>query len=169
LRISGSCANRVQAVFRQEEWYSPLFLREHSASPSRHMCALIRLVFGVLVICALSQDTLPQATERANRTISDQAIRSAHAFRVERSPKFDGKLDDPIWQQAFPITDFRQKEPYEGRPATESTEVRVLYTYKEIYFGIVCHDSGDGGYYNGTLNEARIRSTYRLKFGPIFR
>ena len=30
------------------------------------------------------------------------------------SQNVDGTLDDPIWQQAIPITDFRQKEPYEG-------------------------------------------------------
>jgi hypothetical protein len=78
---------------------------------------------------------------RASRTISDQAIRSAQAVRVERSSKFDGTLDDPIWQQAIPITDFRQKEPYEGQPATERTEVRILYTHDEIYFGVACRDS----------------------------
>jgi hypothetical protein len=105
------------------------------------MSALVRVVFAFSVICVLSQDTLAQATERANRTISDQAIKSAQAVRVERSPKFDGTLDDPIWQQAVPITDFRQKEPYEGQPATERTEVRILYTHDEIYFGLACRDS----------------------------
>ena len=63
-------------------------------------------------------------------------MRIAQAVRVERPPRLDGTLDDPIWQQAVPITDFRQKEPYEGQPATERTEVRILYTRNEIYFGI---------------------------------
>ena len=53
----------------------------------------------------------------------------------------DGTLDDPIWLQASPITDFRQREPYEGLAATETTEVRVLYSRNEIYFGIACRDS----------------------------
>ena len=65
----------------------------------------------------------------------------AQAVRVERPPKLDGTLDDPLWQKAVPITDFRQREPYEGRPATEATEVKILYTATEVYFGVVCRDS----------------------------
>jgi hypothetical protein len=51
--------------------------------------------------------------------------RVARAVRVERAPRMDGTLNDPIWQQAAPITEFRQREPFEGQRATESTEVRV--------------------------------------------
>ena len=65
----------------------------------------------------------------------------AYATPVTRAPRLDGSLDDPLWQQATPITDFRQREPYEGRPATEGTQVRILYTRDQIYFGITCHDS----------------------------
>ena len=65
----------------------------------------------------------------------------ALATRVEQAPKLDGTLDDPLWQLAIPITDFRQREPYEGRPATEKTEVRILYTHNEIFFGIRCYDT----------------------------
>jgi hypothetical protein len=70
-----------------------------------------------------------------------EQIRTARAVRVERAPKMDGTLDDPIWQLAKPITDFRQREPFEGQRATEATEVRILYTHKDVYFGIACHDS----------------------------
>ncbi len=68
-------------------------------------------------------------------------LRIAQAVRVERPPRMDGTLDDPIWLLAPPITDFRQREPYEGQAATERTEVRVLYSREEVYFGIACHDS----------------------------
>jgi hypothetical protein len=71
--------------------------------------------------------------------------RIAQAVRVERAPRMDGTLDDPIWQQAISIADFRQREPYEGQPATERTEVRVLYSRNEIYFGIACHDPDPKG------------------------
>jgi hypothetical protein len=105
------------------------------------MAALSRVVSAFLAICALSADTLAQTAEPASQTISDQTLRIAQAVPVERPPKLDGTLDDPIWQKAIPITDFRQKEPYEGQPATEKTEVRILYIRNEIYFGIVFHDS----------------------------
>ena len=67
--------------------------------------------------------------------------RVARAVRVDRPPKLDGTLDDPLWQAAQPITDFRQREPYEGQPPTERTEVRILYAKHEIYFGIFCYDT----------------------------
>jgi uncharacterized protein DUF5916 len=85
---------------------------------------------------ALGQNATSQLTVRT---------RIAQAVRVEHPPKLDGTLDDPIWQLAIPITDFRQREPYEGRPATEKTEVRIIYTRNEIYFGITCHTSANSG------------------------
>jgi hypothetical protein len=60
---------------------------------------------------------------------------------VDRAPKLDGTLNDPLWQEATPITNFLQREPYEGEPPTERTEVRVLYTKHAVYFGIACLDS----------------------------
>ena len=53
----------------------------------------------------------------------------------------DGTLNDPLWQLARTISDFRQQEPYEGQPATERTEVRILYSRHAVYFGIHCFDS----------------------------
>jgi hypothetical protein len=67
--------------------------------------------------------------------------RTAQAARVDRAPRLDGTLDDPLWQSAEPITDFRQREPHEGQPTTEKTEVRILYTRHAVYFGIHCYDS----------------------------
>ena len=64
------------------------------------------------------------------------------SLEVDHPPRLDGSIDDPLWQLASPITDFKQREPNEGQPATESTEVRLLYSRNEIYFGISCHDSG---------------------------
>ena len=60
---------------------------------------------------------------------------------MDHAPKLDGTLNDPLWQSAKPITDFRQQEPYEGQPATERTEVRILHTRHAVYFGIHCFDS----------------------------
>jgi hypothetical protein len=50
-------------------------------------------------------------------------------------------LNDPLWQSAKPITEFRQREPHEGGPPSEKTEVRILYTRHAVYFGIYCYDS----------------------------
>jgi hypothetical protein len=50
-------------------------------------------------------------------------------------------LSDSLWEQAKPVVDFRQKEPYEGQHGTEKTEARILYTRHAVYFGIHCYDS----------------------------
>jgi len=65
----------------------------------------------------------------------------AHATRTDHEPKLDGSMNDPLWLTTVPITEFRQREPNEGQPATERTEVRILYTQREIFFGIACFDS----------------------------
>ena len=65
----------------------------------------------------------------------------AEAVPVDHAPKLDGTLNDPLWLDTKPITDFRQREPYEGETATEKTEVRIVYTRHAVYFGIHCYDS----------------------------
>jgi hypothetical protein len=38
----------------------------------------------------------------------------------------DGRLDEPVWEEAASLQGFTQYEPVEGIPSTEETEVRVL-------------------------------------------
>ncbi len=87
--------------------------------------------------------TSPQTNRR--QPGAQEPLRTAQASRVDRAPKMDGTLDDPLWQQATPITNFLQREPYEGQPPTERNEVRVLYDKHEVYFGITCFDSDPKG------------------------
>ena len=67
------------------------------------------------------------------------------AVRVDRGPEIDGVLDEQVWQAASVIRDFIQQEPNEGAPATESTEVRVLYDGGTLYLGIEAFDSNPDG------------------------
>lgn len=77
-------------------------------------------------------------------SLANDLLRSrpvARAFRVDTSPKLDGDvLNDPIWQRAEPVSGFTQTTPAEGAPASEPTEVRIVYTREAIYFGVVCFD-----------------------------
>src|SRR6266536_2073306 len=103
------------------------------------MALFPRLSLALLMISAFKESGQAQ---NQRPTVPVNSVPMAQAVRVEDAPKMDGgTLDDPAWQTATPIPDFRQKEPYEGRPATESTEVRILYTPSEIYFAIVCRSS----------------------------
>lgn len=52
----------------------------------------------------------------------------------------DGVLDDAIWRLAPKTTGFRQRQPDQGKAATERTTVQVCYDDEAIYFGIMCFD-----------------------------
>jgi hypothetical protein len=53
----------------------------------------------------------------------------------------DGKLDETAWASAQPATLATQRDPDEGRPATERTEVRVLVGDNALYIGARMFDS----------------------------
>src|SRR6266536_2706623 len=72
---------------------------------------------------------------------ADTLSRSIVAARVDKPPELDGTLTDAAWQDAGFINSFHQREPFERQPATEKTEVRVLYDSRFVYFGIRCFDS----------------------------
>lgn len=55
-------------------------------------------------------------------------------------PVIDGLLSDPVWQHAEAAAGFIQRDPQEGAPASEPTEVRVLYDEHNLYIGFRCYD-----------------------------
>jgi hypothetical protein len=61
--------------------------------------------------------------------------------RVPAPPAIDGRLDDPAWTGAAHITQFVQRRPLDGAPATEQTEVYIAYDNDRVYFGIYAHYS----------------------------
>src|SRR5262245_44494699 len=106
------------------------------------------LVCWLVSLCLLSFRPSESKAEdpAAERVAKERSVRiTAEATYVEVAPKLDGTLDDPLWQSAKVIADFRQREPNEGQPATEKTEVRILYTRRAVYFGIHCYDSLPSG------------------------
>lgn len=56
--------------------------------------------------------------------------------KVETTIVIDGHLDEPVWSRAARLTGFSLYAPVDGRPAPDSTEVRVWYSSDAIYFGI---------------------------------
>lgn len=64
-----------------------------------------------------------------------------HAYKLKDIKlNLDGKLTEPIWQKE-PINDFTQRDPNEGVPATEKTEVWVAYDESYIYVAAHLYDS----------------------------
>jgi len=63
------------------------------------------------------------------------------AVRASGHVTIDGRLDEEDWQKASPAKDFLQRDPDEGKPATEATEVRILYDDDAVYVGARMFDS----------------------------
>ncbi len=65
---------------------------------------------------------------------------------IGTGPVLDGDvLGDPAWIDVPVATGFIQTQPDEGQPATERTELRVLFDDDTIYFGFVCYDRDPDG------------------------
>ena len=56
--------------------------------------------------------------------------------RIEAAVTVDGHLDETVWSSAAILTGFSLYQPADGRPAPDSTEVRVWYSSDAIHFGI---------------------------------
>jgi hypothetical protein len=67
--------------------------------------------------------------------------KSLTAVRVDTPIRMDGVLDEEVWRESASGDHFIQAEPYEGEPATEQTDVKVLYDSENLYIGVYCHDS----------------------------
>jgi Domain of unknown function (DUF5916)/Carbohydrate family 9 binding domain-like len=56
-------------------------------------------------------------------------IRAIHVDRLT----FDGRLDEAVYEQVPSFGDFVQQEPHEGAPASDRTEVWVLFDANNLY------------------------------------
>ena len=59
----------------------------------------------------------------------------------DESITLDGRLDEDVWMRAVPATNFLQRDPDNGQPATEQTEVRFVYDSDKLYMGVTLFDS----------------------------
>lgn len=74
-----------------------------------------------------------------------QSRNSFPAHSTDQSLTIDGHLDETVWQQVEPVSGFRQFDPEEGAPATQETEVRVVYGNGNLYVGAILRDQDPSG------------------------
>ena len=99
--------------------------------------------------CALAVTLCPSAVAGQAPNQPASAIAAAvdvrplvTATRVAEGPVLDGDvLGDTAWQRAAPVSTFWQEQPEQGEPASERTEVRVVFTGDTLYIGVVCYDN----------------------------
>jgi hypothetical protein len=95
---------------------------------------------GPLALLVLSAPSYAQTSHPPD--IPDVPPLPTHtALRLEADerPHVDGVLDEPAWVRAPKATDFVQRAPNPGQPATERTEVAVLYDDDALYVGFRCY------------------------------
>ncbi len=96
----------------------------------------VRVLFIILFLA--SRTSLGTQVDFAT-AYKDKKVTAAHID--DESLVIDGELDELQWNRAGLAKDFIQNEPYSGKPASESTEVRLLYDRHNLYVGVYCSDS----------------------------
>ncbi len=99
---------------------------------SRSLCLVLSAV-------CLSATSTPAAAQ------SSKERPFIHAARVDVGPRIDGVLDDAVWQAATPVDGFTQQEPSLGQPASERTEVRIVFDERTIYIAVHAYQAGGVG------------------------
>ena len=81
----------------------------------------------------------PVAPEMISRDSDGNA--TMRAVRISRPIDVDGRLNDDVYGTIPPVSDFIQQFPREGEPATEPTDVWILFDDETLYISGRCHES----------------------------
>ena len=87
------------------------------------------------------------------------------AIRLTQPLRIDGRLDEAVYQENTPATDFIQSAPSAGKVATEKTEAWVLFDKSFIYIVGRIYESAPPNKW--TANELR-RDTSQLRQNDMF-
>ena len=110
-----------------------------------------RLFLATFLVCLCAGPVLAQTATRTERV--ERASRRLLAVRASQPIKIDGVLDDADWSRAPIANGFIQNEPREGDPASEDTDVRVLYDSDNLYVGVFARDREPAGIIVNDLRE----------------
>ena len=69
--------------------------------------------------------------------LPDSIKKNIEATPINIRLKVDGKLDEPVWNQAKEITDFVQIEPNQKSPANQKTVFKLLYNADYLYVAAI--------------------------------
>jgi hypothetical protein len=81
----------------------------------------------------------PLLPETVHRGTEGQV--TTRAIRLQTPLQVDGRLDEPIYEDIRPISDFIQNEPVNGTPASERTEVWISFDDDRVYVSLRAHES----------------------------
>ena len=92
------------------------------------------------------RDTV-QAWIPCRRTEPDCVSKTLSAVAIEPGETVhpDGQLEEEVWRRAVFTSDFTQREPDEGAPASELTEIAFAYTESALYVGVRMYSDDPSG------------------------
>ena len=89
----------------------------------------------------------------------------ATAAEVTDAPVIDGRPDEAVWRQAGVMTGFTQRVPFDGQPASERTEVRVIFDDEALYVGVWAFDSqADAITYGEQIRDYEVNQSDAIVF-----
>jgi murein DD-endopeptidase MepM/ murein hydrolase activator NlpD len=93
--------------------------------------------------------------------------REYFATPLEGEITIDGITDEAAWKKAMVADNFIQRDPVEGAPITQLTEVRVLYSNSAIYVSAIMHDTNADSILHqlGNRDEADELNSDQFKIG----
>ena len=98
------------------------------------LLAFLALAHGA-AIATPSTDTMRAPEPAAVYSGRERAL-DVRAVRADTNAVIDGRMDEAVWQQAAILTGFTSYNPVDGRPAQDSTEVRLWYASDALYIGV---------------------------------
>ena len=104
-------------------------------------CLLLKASGGMEAQTPTATSATPSGATTGGHALPSPAVTAAP---VGGSINLDGRLDEAIWSTVEPATNFRQRQPDDGQPATQRTEVRFLYDGDAIYVGAKMFDTEGG-------------------------
>jgi len=121
-----------------------------SAKRSRACILILRFLLLPLIAIPPARLTAQNAPQPAHST--PQQLPSLHVRSATGPITVDGKLNEPAWQDAEPVT-LTQQSPRPGEPTPYITEVRVLIYHDALIFGFSCRDSNPSAIQVHTLTR----------------
>lgn len=100
---------------------------------------------------------------------AQDSLKTIKALRITTSPRIDGLLDDEVWKNAQPVSEFIQNQPMEGNPVSQRTEVKIVYDDYAIYVGAMMYDTAPDSILHelGTRDDDALNAEkFRFVFDP---
>jgi hypothetical protein len=128
---------------------------------------MFRFLTTLLIIFALLPSVFGQTSDK----------KRYKATRISTAPVINGILDDDIWQTGDWVDDFTQYEPYNGRPASQRTEFKILFDEDNLYVAVKAYDTSPDSIVNrltrrdevdGDLVGIIVDSFHDLRTGFLF-